>query len=69
MDVGNVAASLEILWIRRGEFFEALARFAKITLADWSDTNGSDSLPFEPPEQENIRLREKNTRLPRLSSS
>lgn len=25
--------------------------------------NGSDSLPFEPPEQENIRLREENARL------
>ena len=28
--------------------------------------NGSDSLPFEPPEQENIRLREENARLRRL---
>jgi hypothetical protein len=30
--------------------------------------NGSDSLPFEPPEQENIRLREENARLRRLLS-
>ena len=28
--------------------------------------DGSDSLPFEPPEQENIRLREENARLRRL---
>jgi hypothetical protein len=28
--------------------------------------NGSDSLPFEPPEQENVRLREENARLRRL---
>ena len=28
--------------------------------------NGSGSLPFDPPEQENIRLREENTRLRRL---
>jgi hypothetical protein len=28
--------------------------------------NDSDSLPFEPPEQENIRLREENARLRRL---
>src|SRR6202140_564990 len=28
--------------------------------------NGSDSLPLEPPEQENIRLREENARLRRL---
>ena len=28
--------------------------------------NGSGSLPFEPPEQENIRLREENARLRRL---
>src|SRR5580765_1741594 len=28
--------------------------------------NGSDSLPFEAPEQENIRLREENARLRRL---
>src|SRR5665213_3567960 len=28
--------------------------------------NGSDSLPFEPPEQENIRLRDENARLRRL---
>jgi hypothetical protein len=28
--------------------------------------NGSDSLLFEPPEQENIRLREENARLRRL---
>src|SRR6185312_4177509 len=28
--------------------------------------NGSDTLPFEPPEQENIRLREENARLRRL---
>ena len=28
--------------------------------------NGSDSLSFEPPEQENIRLREENARLRRL---
>ena len=28
--------------------------------------NGPDSLPFEPPEQENIRLREENARLRRL---
>jgi len=28
--------------------------------------NGSESLPFEPPEQENIRLREENARLWRL---
>jgi len=28
--------------------------------------NGSDLLPFEPPEQENIRLREENARLRRL---
>ena len=28
--------------------------------------NGSESLPFEPPEQENIRLREENARLQRL---
>jgi hypothetical protein len=28
--------------------------------------NGSDSLHFEPPEQENIRLREENARLRRL---
>jgi len=28
--------------------------------------NGSDSLPFEPPEQENIRLREETARLRRL---
>jgi hypothetical protein len=28
--------------------------------------NGSDSLPFEPPEQENIRLRDENVRLRRL---
>src|SRR5580692_2402214 len=28
--------------------------------------NGSGSLPFEPPEQENIRLREENARLQRL---
>ena len=28
--------------------------------------NGSDSLLFEPPEQENIRLREENARLQRL---
>ena len=28
--------------------------------------NGSESLPFEPPEQENIRLREENARLRRL---
>src|SRR5437763_2228920 len=28
--------------------------------------NGSDSLPFEPPEKENIRLREENSRLRRL---
>ncbi len=28
--------------------------------------NGTDSLPFEPPEQENIRLREENARLRRL---
>ena len=27
---------------------------------------GSESLPFEPPEQENIRLREENARLRRL---
>jgi hypothetical protein len=30
--------------------------------------NGSDSLLFEPPEQENIRLREENARLRRLLS-
>ena len=30
--------------------------------------NGSGSLPFEPPEQENIRLREENARLRRLLS-
>src|SRR5437879_913288 len=29
-------------------------------------TNGSESLPFDPPEQENIRLREENARLRRL---
>src|SRR5882757_6332077 len=29
---------------------------------------GSDSLPFEPPEQENIRLRDENARLRRLLS-
>src|SRR4051794_25377912 len=28
--------------------------------------NGSGSLPFEPPEQENVRLREENARLRRL---
>jgi hypothetical protein len=28
--------------------------------------NGSESLPFEPSEQENIRLREENARLRRL---
>ena len=28
--------------------------------------NGSESFPFEPPEQENIRLREENARLRRL---
>jgi hypothetical protein len=28
--------------------------------------NGSDSLPFEPPEQENVRLREENARLRRM---
>src|SRR5436189_5287164 len=28
--------------------------------------NSSESLPFEPPEQENIRLREENARLRRL---
>jgi hypothetical protein len=28
--------------------------------------NGSDSLPFESPEQENIRLREENARLRRI---
>src|SRR5437868_7760855 len=28
--------------------------------------NGSDSLTFEPPEQENVRLREENARLRRL---
>src|SRR3984893_14831052 len=28
--------------------------------------NGSESLPFQPPEQENIRLREENARLRRL---
>jgi superfamily II DNA or RNA helicase len=28
--------------------------------------NGSESLPFEPPEQENVRLREENARLRRL---
>ena len=28
--------------------------------------NGSEFLPFEPPEQENIRLREENARLRRL---
>src|SRR5258708_32507372 len=28
--------------------------------------NGSESLPFEPPEQESIRLREENARLRRL---
>jgi hypothetical protein len=28
--------------------------------------NGSESLPFEPPEEENIRLREENARLRRL---
>jgi hypothetical protein len=28
--------------------------------------NDSESLPFEPPEQENIRLREENSRLRRL---
>src|SRR3954451_5038695 len=28
--------------------------------------NGSDSLPFEPPEQENVRLREENAGLRRL---
>jgi hypothetical protein len=28
--------------------------------------NGSESLPFEPPEKENIRLREENARLRRL---
>jgi hypothetical protein len=28
--------------------------------------NGSESLPFEPPERENIRLREENARLRRL---
>ena len=28
--------------------------------------NGSESLPFEPQEQENIRLREENARLRRL---
>ena len=28
--------------------------------------NDSESLPFEPPEQENIRLREENARLRRL---
>src|SRR5208283_2875347 len=28
--------------------------------------NGTDSLPFEPPEQENVRLREENARLRRL---
>src|SRR5450755_3461737 len=28
--------------------------------------NGSDSLPFEPPDQENVRLREENARLRRL---
>jgi superfamily II DNA or RNA helicase len=31
--------------------------------------NGSESLPFEPPEQENIRLREENARLRRLLAS
>src|SRR6266705_1104827 len=30
--------------------------------------SGSESLPFEPPEQENIRLREENARLRRLLS-
>ena len=30
--------------------------------------NGSESFPFEPPEQENIRLREENARLRRLLS-
>ena len=30
--------------------------------------NGSDALPFEPPEQENIRLRDENARLRRLLS-
>jgi superfamily II DNA or RNA helicase len=30
--------------------------------------NGSESLPFEPPEQENVRLREENARLRRLLS-
>ena len=30
--------------------------------------NGSDALPFEPPEQENIRLRDENARLRRLVS-
>lgn len=30
--------------------------------------NGSESLPFEPPEQENIRLRDENARLRRLLS-
>ena len=28
--------------------------------------NGTDSLPFEPQEQENIRLREENARLRRI---
>ena len=28
--------------------------------------NGSESLPFEPPEQESVRLREENARLRRL---
>ena len=28
--------------------------------------NGADTLPFEPPEQENVRLREENARLRRL---
>ena len=31
--------------------------------------NGSESLPFEPPEQENIRLRGENARLRRLLAS
>jgi hypothetical protein len=28
--------------------------------------NGSDSLPFEPPEQENVRLREDSISIPQL---
>jgi len=43
----------------------AQARLSHITKRNMTE-NGTDSLPFEPSEQENIRLREENARLRRL---